>query len=644
MAVNTQAKRFAALGLRLALPDGTIDDTDRANLVGLYFDAGPPPNDNWADATDMGGSPLSFVTGDNRNATVEIGEPDNSVSGDHQATVWWSWTSPPEATAVTFSTDGSVADDGGELATTLAVFTGPALASLTEVVADADAPSTVTVVGLVPGTVVHPYTARGEEGRGGRVGSLRGGDLDELAGTTFWIQVGGQGADDIGTIRLSIEVTTMAVVRGGPVGGDAVVPGGFIVDPSLPPPDPRRSIRADLYELDAVTLVGALDDAYDRTWQDLVSDVGSGGLTLPWSDPAAPTIGDRVVRFTLAPVHGTEAERRAVYQIVTEKVVNHRVAQGEESAQNIEVTGRGIGCRLEEGIVLPSFGLGVKPVEDTRQFDFASTVYTDGLWGHPADLGRMDDPHPARAWVGAPRWPDAEARIIWSHDSTISQSLARTGTCYFRKEFTVADDGTLVISAVSDDAGVIYLDGQKIMDTAPKTLGLDTMSEAQVEVTAGPHLLAAAVTNTIDPSAGLCLSAAMLLPGEERITVVSTDTTWKVLEFPASVPGLTPGRIVRVLIGAAQLRGALVDLDISSFDGLHDSDGNPWPVTSDIGIKVGADLLSVLNQLAESYIDWRMAPSGFKLLLYNIDGLGRSTTVGLAGGVNVTSLDYETVH
>jgi hypothetical protein len=92
-----------------------------------------PPNDNWANATDLGGAASGAVTGTNVGASVEDGEPTTLRQANVQTdeTVWWKWQAPATGT-FEFDTTGS------NFNTTLGVFTGSGVAALTEVASNDD--------------------------------------------------------------------------------------------------------------------------------------------------------------------------------------------------------------------------------------------------------------------------------------------------------------------------------------------------------------------------------------------------------------------------------------------------------------------------------------------------------------------------
>ncbi|HET7535543.1 MAG TPA: matrixin family metalloprotease, partial [Candidatus Didemnitutus sp.] len=98
----------------------------------LYGPPGVPANDNFASAAalTLSNSGITTVTGYNTNATKEAGEPNHAGNkGGHS--VWWKWIAPGDGSA-SLDTRGSYFD------TTLAVYTGSALSSLTSIASSDD--------------------------------------------------------------------------------------------------------------------------------------------------------------------------------------------------------------------------------------------------------------------------------------------------------------------------------------------------------------------------------------------------------------------------------------------------------------------------------------------------------------------------
>lgn len=122
--------------------------------------AAAPANDNFADATQISGSPAA-VTGTNRGATAEPAEP--AHHGSPSGTVWYSWIADGSGT-VSFHTCTSDFDS------VVAVYTGTTLSGLTQ---------------------------RGSDNNGCSFGYARGArvQLAVTGGTRYWIAVDGYFGD-----------------------------------------------------------------------------------------------------------------------------------------------------------------------------------------------------------------------------------------------------------------------------------------------------------------------------------------------------------------------------------------------------------------------------------------------------------------
>ena len=94
-----------------------------------------PPNDNFVNRTPIAGTSPT-ATGTNVNATKEPGEPINAGNPGGKS-VWWTWTAPASG-QVRIDTIGSSFD------TTLGVYTGGGVSSLTQVAGNDDSGGTLT--------------------------------------------------------------------------------------------------------------------------------------------------------------------------------------------------------------------------------------------------------------------------------------------------------------------------------------------------------------------------------------------------------------------------------------------------------------------------------------------------------------------
>ena len=107
----------------------SLASDDITGAQGLYGPPGVPANDNFAAAITLSGSSAT-ATGFNTNATKEPGEP-NHAGNSGGRSVWWKWTAPSGG-VVTLTAHGSLFD------TTLGVYVGPAVNSLTTITSNDD--------------------------------------------------------------------------------------------------------------------------------------------------------------------------------------------------------------------------------------------------------------------------------------------------------------------------------------------------------------------------------------------------------------------------------------------------------------------------------------------------------------------------
>lgn len=139
--------------------------------------AAPPSNDNFAGAREITGDLPIVVTGRTTEATEEPGEPDHAgnIGG---SSIWWSWT-PTTSRSVQIDT----CDGAWHVDTLLAVYTGTALAELTEVASNDDGcPHTLSIFSRVT--------------------------LDVVAGTEYRIVVDGYDGDVAPEVTLTLTDAT----------------------------------------------------------------------------------------------------------------------------------------------------------------------------------------------------------------------------------------------------------------------------------------------------------------------------------------------------------------------------------------------------------------------------------------------------
>lgn len=101
--------------------------------------------------------------------------------------------------------------------------------------------------------------------------------------------------------------------------------------------------------------------------------------------------------------------------------------------------------------------------------------------------------------------------------------------------------------------------------------------------------------------------------------------TWKVMPYPAKVPGWTPGGILLKLLQEAAARGVrMASLLTPNFTALVDSEGEAWSEPIDWTFAVGESLASVVSKLEEVACDVWIDPDTYQLNVVNKRGTDRS--------------------
>lgn len=388
-------------------------------------------------------------------------------------------------------------------------------------------------------------------------------------------------------------------------------------------------ITARVYSGDApATLIAALDDRIAPQWLDELNDTGSGSVQVHVDDPVlASNPGildyDNIVRFALDGVDR--------FAFIIEPDDDPLAPASEKAGRLRKVSGRGVLALLEAAIVYPEAQVEGSLARQ-RPFDWTAIVYDDATWVTATQLYLVDASPYAYAFFPS-EWPDPLAYWIWSRANSALPNPQPVGTCYFRKEFTLASAKTVGIFASADDTFRVWLDGEVVFEnlsntgtTHHETLRADKM------LAAGSHQLAVEAVNLDLPNyyAGIILSIFELTAeGQPGTNIVRTNNTWLALDYPTDVPGMTPGEILRILVEEAQTRGTLDGVTLD-FDDDLDSNGNAWSSEPDIALDIGTDLLNVILTFVEQFVDVEMTPT-YELKVYNKLGLGADLT----GSVNL---------
>lgn len=443
------------------------------------------------------------------------------------------------------------------------------------------------------------------------------------------------------------------------------------------------TVTAKLYS-NANVFVADLDNASNIAFTDALSDVGSGRLTLPFSDPLAD---DMVAgRFVGIFLNGT---RRFTF-IIEGDPEYRQIGEGEEAEQVVDISGPGWAALAEHAIVRPEFDITLPLDPSWRVFSFASPSFPNGgAWPTSTELyeyldvaeagtrGRIqlipdtDNPdgllYPSPVgfpWPNSPKngSPDSPTTVyiptywIWPSDADEGDE----GYAFFFDDFTLADYQPVTFSATADNLWTLFLEGVPILGEEDDEMGWLGYKEVTIGLPAGTYRVGAVVRNVPAPLAfnpgGFLYAAYVATTDLESGTVpwVSAHESvaaWKSNFSTTEWPGWTPGQILIQLITEAEARGCWATLTgglSTSFTGSLDTDSATWqssdpstlsPYVPSFSIELGKTLLDAFDALyAEGWLDWHIRPDVPTFDAWGGDTVGSTPGITFAHGVNITSL------
>lgn len=406
----------------------------------------------------------------------------------------------------------------------------------------------------------------------------------------------------------------------------ATAPGALVRKAS----DSFAPIEVQVFGRDDLTTPKAiLVDSWDRSWQDIRDEAGSGSFTIDNEDPLYDLVAlDDVVRFVL---HG-----RAVFGILVDEIVSKTIDENEEIAQTTTFSGPGVLSMLEEALVYPSRGVGVLPFQEDRAFNWTTPDYQDEFyWPSAVEVCSI-----TTAMSSWPQLPFGDGfptdftdmpKVLWNSTDAftavdIGETRARVGY--------IATGGALIYF-VADDLGQLYFDGQLIIDCEP---GFSSVYTAKIpDVTPGFHTVAVYCGNgpgrVESPGPNPAGFAVAIFPCDSNGEATSgtpdliSDSSWKLLSY-VPPPGVSPGEVMLTCIDEAQARGCYLEITCA-FDRDYDSAGNPWPRYADIATKVGTDTMQFFRQMSETYCELWMSPATLTLYAWVKGGRGVTRTTTL---------------
>lgn len=369
----------------------------------------------------------------------------------------------------------------------------------------------------------------------------------------------------------------------------------------------------------------------DVEWRDPYRGIGTLRFRLHNDEADLVERGDIVAAYV-------DDEPRVVF--IVDHVLRHSIAKGGGSTltEYTCTTAKTAGKRSK---VQPSLGLGARPKEFYRHFDWTSPLFDDSAWDTATEIIRVDSLTSAH-WVGLPAdYPYEQAYWIGPDDG--DDDNAPDGVYFLRATFDT-DGGNISIFAAADNDAIVYLDGQRVMsvDTFQVTRRYDAI------VSAGTHQLAVFARNYVQAvtnPTGVVLTVIQTGPDGSMLEVLrATDDTWKILVRPAQTPGMPIGQSIGILHDEATGRNELPMVTLGFTDTL-DSAGAAWPVVTDVGVRVGDSFTDFLLALEDTYIDFDVrldiVTPALVVDAWNRGTRGNASGSTFAAGTNIRSLHHE---
>lgn len=420
--------------------------------------------------------------------------------------------------------------------------------------------------------------------------------------------------------------------------------GSDITAALLDPTDP--TLTTVLVELDPVA-VGPDDELeagpFDRSWLEQLNDAGNASITFDRDDENVALIDDgSLIRLSLR-------GERAVVMLVepTDETIHD---PGEDNDETITFTGRLHVARMEWALVEGSRGVGQKPVQENRNFDYTEEQYDDSWWLSPAVLGTVGFMRAfyyyVPGWIGdftrylvdspdelAREFPDAFAWVLGAPGATPLRGrplpLDSGGDQYGRQWVTFPSSGTYRVFGLGDDTIEVMVGGVQVVQAGTGSM---SVGSGDVDVSAGLQLVSWHVNSHTDaqvawsrnPSGafnaaygGWTISRADDSSADGFIA--HSDHTAKVTPYLDKKPAMSPGLAARLVNEENTAAGVLMPT-LGCTDA-EDRDGNPW-ATDATPTRVGNDAFTWHQEMGVTCTDFAMSVDEYRLDLWNHGGKG----------------------
>jgi len=300
--------------------------------------------------------------------------------------------------------------------------------------------------------------------------------------------------------------------------------------------------------------------------------------------------------------------------------------RGETGSQTTTVRAAGSLSILDDVTVGPWSETSL-PAQDTQRFDFTHPMFVPGAgWVFATELAAQSAT--TEHWTGLPpKWRAPTSK--WIAGSTDTTDHAAGGD-FFGLRTVVLPYGLYAVSWTMDDAGEVYIDNV-LQGVARDFHGF---TEVEKKISGGQHTFATHwgnIAQDVDNPTGFQFAMQTIdAAGRRSDPVLISDSSWRLLIRPASMPGWEVGRILNYLLDVYTAKtGQVIH---RSFTDLLDTAGNAWPVLTSWSIPTDALIGAALEKMAETYIDVRMRAGSFTLDCWNKGTRGTARTAPLRSG------------
>jgi hypothetical protein len=318
------------------------------------------------------------------------------------------------------------------------------------------------------------------------------------------------------------------------------------------------------------------------------------------------------------------------------------VTVGPPEEQKRTVKGLGLLSRLQEMVRVTPNPIDELPLSYVRRHDWGAPETLTTSWVnvlYPQNRTTLLGTATNRpvAWP-TPVAPNEALGVKWVH--TRLEGVAHpAGVDYYHRSFTLDEDAEVAFFCSAADQFSACLDGVEMLTeelSGPNSVWWWTWKFAAA-LKAGTHSVRLRVELINSTGAGGVIFAAFKTGpgGINEILFVSgnnpdptaVDGGWRVLRDPATPPGQTAGRIIRLGMEEAAARG--VEVPTLNFSDTVDSNGDAWDATIPLAYRVPATEWDILESLTP-WVEFSMSDVGYVLNVVNLStGLGSATSVEL---------------